>query len=286
MIPHQMIYALSSRRTYRYHREVPELPEVERAVRELRPAMEGTRFARVIARRRRLRTVLPPRFETRLEGATVRALRRRGKYLVADLSTGATLVMHLGMSGSFEIRRSEIPFSAHDHVIFYMANGSIVVFNDPRRFGSMWLYEDPRHRSNPIGGLGLEPLEEEFTADLLARALYRKRAPLKSALLDQRVIAGLGNIYVSEALHRARLSPRRAAGTLVSASLKPRPALTALVQAIRETLNDALVDAGAYEQLCVYDREGESCPRRGCGGKIKRIVQAGRSTFYCPRCQR
>ena len=248
--------------------------------------MEHTRFARVIARRRRLRTLLPPRFETRLEGATVQALRRRGKYLVADLSTGATLVMHLGMSGSFEIRRSEIPFTAHDHVIFYMANGSIVVFNDPRRFGSMWLFEDAAHRRSPIRSLGPEPLDDDFGIDALTTALRGRRAPLKSALSDQRVVAGLGNIYVSEALHRARLSPRRAAGSLVSASGAPKPALNALVGAIRDTLNDALADDGGYERLRVYDREGERCPRRGCGGTIRRIVQAGRSTFYCPRCQR
>lgn len=248
--------------------------------------MEHTRFARVLARRRRLRTLLPPRFEARLEGATVQALRRRGKYLVADLSTGAMLVMHLGMSGSFEIRRREIPFSAHDHVVFYMANGSIVVFNDPRRFGSMWLYEDAAHRRNPIRALGPEPLEDEFGVDLLASALRGRRAPLKSALSDQRIVAGLGNIYVSEALHRARLSPRRAAGTLVSASGTPKPALNALIAAIRDTLNDALVDDGGYERLRVYDREGEQCLRRGCGGTIRRIVQAGRSTFYCPRCQK
>lgn len=263
---------------------MPELPEVEQAVRQLRPAMEGHRFDRVVVRRRRLRTLLPARFESRLEGAAVQALRRRGKYLVADLSTGAMLVMHLGMSGSFEVHAggSAAP-TKHDHVIFHMSNGAAVVFNDPRRFGSMWLH-DAGSASNRTSALGPEPLDETFDADVLAAALRGRRAPLKSALSDQRVIAGLGNIYVSEALHRARLSPRRAAGTLVSLSGAPRPRLRTLVLAIRETLNAALSDLD--DGFRVYDREGARCPRRGCRGTINRIVQAGRSTFFCPVCQR
>lgn len=265
---------------------MPELPEVEREVRQLRPAMEGARFERVVIRRRRLRTLLPLRFASRLEGTTVRALRRRGKYLVADLSSEATLVMHLGMSGSFDIRSTApASFAKHDHVIFHMSSGTTVVFNDPRRFGSMWLHDD--HSRTPILGLGPEPLEEAFTAEALATAFRRKRAPLKSALLDQRVVAGLGNIYVSEALHRARLSPARAAETLVSPSGAPRSGLRTLVRAIRETLNDALADRPrGGDDFRVYDREGWRCPRRGCRGTIKRIVQSGRSTFFCPVCQR
>ena len=265
---------------------MPELPEVERTVRQLRPAMEGARFARVGLRRRRLRTRLPPRFDTRLAGATVRALARRGKYIVVELSTSATLVMHLGMSGSFDVRRSDIPVSAHDHVIFYMSNGFVVVFNDPRRFGSMWLYDGAGPRGNPTGALGPEPLDDAFGAEVLAPALAGRRAPLKSALSDQRVVAGLGNIYVAEALHRARLSPYRPAGTLVGPSGAPKPELRALVRAIRATLVAALTDDDNDERLRVYDREGERCGRRGCGGTIQRVVQAGRSTFYCPRCQR
>jgi formamidopyrimidine-DNA glycosylase len=266
---------------------MPELPEVERAVRHLRPAMEGARFERVLVRRRRLRTLLPSRFAARLEGATVQSLRRRGKYLVADLSTGGTLVMHLGMSGSFEAHRAEPrTLTKHDHVVFHMSSGATVVFNDPRRFGSMWLHDDRTH-PNATAALGPEPLDDAFGADVLAAAFRRRRAPLKAALSDQRVVAGLGNIYVSEALHRARLSPRRPAGTLTSPSGAPRPTLRALVRAIRDTLNYALLDRlDGDDSFRVYDREGQRCPRRGCRGTIKRIVQAGRSTFFCPACQR
>jgi formamidopyrimidine-DNA glycosylase len=266
---------------------MPELPEVERAVRQLRPAMENARFERVMVRRRRLRTLLPSSFAAPLEGATVRVLRRRGKFLIADLSTGATLVMHLGMSGSIEVQRTDpVTFAKHDHVAFHMSNGATVVFNDPRRFGSMWL-TDGRSRRDPTTGLGPEPLDEGFGAEALAAALRRRRAPLKAALSDQRVVAGLGNIYVSEALHRARLSPRRPAATLASPSGAPRPTLRALVRAIRATLNEALQDrTEGDDRFRVYDREGQRCPRRGCGGTIKRIVQAGRSTFFCPACQR
>ena len=265
---------------------MPELPEVERTVRNLRPAMEGARFKRVVVRRRHLRTRLPSTFAARLEGQTVERLRRRGKYLVADLSSGGTLVMHLGMSGSFDVHRDEsTALTKHDHVVFHLSNGAIVVFNDPRRFGSMWLHDD--NTDGPTTGLGPEPLDETFGEAVLGAALRRRRAPLKAALSDQRVIAGLGNIYVSEALHRARLSPLRPARTLTSPTGVPRPALRALVRAIRETLNHALsAEADENAPFRVYDREGERCLRRGCRGRIKRIVQAGRSTFFCPSCQR
>jgi formamidopyrimidine-DNA glycosylase len=267
---------------------MPELPEVEREVRRLRPAMEGFRFERVIVRRRRLRTLLPVRFESRLQGTSVIALRRRGKYLVADLSSGGTLVMHLGMSGSFEIHRADAPpLTPHDHVIFHMSSGAAVIFNDPRRFGSMWLFDDALAKKNPTIALGPEPLDEAFVADVLAAALRGRRAPLKAALLDQRLVAGLGNIYVSEALHRARLSPRRPSGSLVTASGAPKVQVIALLRAIRDTLNDALADRpGRGDRFRVYDREGARCLRRGCPGTIKRIVQSGRSTFFCPVCQR
>jgi formamidopyrimidine-DNA glycosylase len=265
---------------------MPELPEVERTVRTLRAAMEGARFKRVVVRRRRLRTRLPSTFASRLEGTIVRRLQRRGKYVVADLSGGGTLVMHLGMSGSFAVHpEASIALTKHDHVVFHMSQGAVVVFNDPRRFGSMWLHDNAQ--AGPTSGLGPEPLDDEFGGEVLARALHRRRAPLKAALSDQRVVAGLGNIYVSEALHRARLSPLRPARTLTYASGAPRPALRRLVRAIRETLNDALsAEEEDNRMFRVYDREGERCLRRGCGGTIKRIVQAGRSTFFCPRCQR
>jgi len=266
---------------------MPELPEVERAVRKLRPSMESARFERVLVRRNRLRTRLPSTFAARLEGTTVQALKRRGKYLVAELSSGGSLLMHLGMSGSFEVHRGHpITFDTHDHVVFDMSSGATVVFNDPRRFGSMWLYDD-RAQAAPIAGLGPEPLDEGFDEELMAAALRSRRAPLKAALSDQRVVAGLGNIYVSEALHRARLSPLRLARTLTYSSGAPRPALRALVRAIRDTLHHALsLDDEEDAVFRVYDREGERCVRRGCDGRIRRIVQAGRSTFFCPRCQR
>jgi formamidopyrimidine-DNA glycosylase len=267
---------------------VPELPEVERAARRLRPAMEGARFERVLVRRRRLRTLLPARFAARLERSAVTTLRRRGKYLVADLSPGGTLVMHLGMSGSFDIHAERpVPLSKHDHVVFFMSNGDTVVFNDPRRFGAMWLFDDAAADASPTRALGPEPLDDEFVAEVLADKLRGRRAPLKTVLSDQRVVAGLGNIYVSEALHRARLSPLRASGTLVTSSGTPRGPLRLLVHAIRRILKEAIVDeADEYRFLRVYDREGKRCARRGCRGIIRRIVQAGRSTFYCPVCQR
>jgi formamidopyrimidine-DNA glycosylase len=267
---------------------MPELPEVERAVQTLRPAMEGARFARVLVRRRRLRTMLPRRFESRLEGAAVKTLRRRGKYLVADLATNDLLVMHLGMSGSFEVHTgAAAPLTKHDHVIFQMSNGRTIVFNDPRRFGSMWLYDEGAALTSAIAALGPEPLDDSFAADVLAERLHGRTGPLKTVLSDQKVIAGLGNIYVSEALHRARLSPERRSGTLVTGDGRVTPALRALVRAIQNTLSDALaVPSGDDDRFRVYDREGHRCPRRGCPGTITRIVQAGRSTFYCPRCQR
>ncbi len=267
---------------------MPELPEVERAVRRLRPVMEGARFERVVVRRRRLRTLLPLRFAARLEGSAVQRLHRRGKYLVADLSTGNRLVMHLGMSGSFDIQAERpVPLTRHDHVVFFMSSGATVVFNDPRRFGTMWLFDDAADVTSPTAALGPEPLDDAFVAEVLAGTLRGRRAPLKTVLSDQRVVAGLGNIYVSEALHRARLSPLRASGTLVAPSGAPGRPLRLLVGAIRDVLNEAIGDEkGKYRFLRVYDREGERCPRRGCRGTIRRIVQAGRSTFYCPVCQR
>ena len=250
--------------------------------------MEGARFERVLVRRRRLRTLLPARFSARLEGSVVRALHRRGKYLIADLSTGDRLIMHLGMSGSFDIHTGRPgPLTKHDHVIFYMSNGTTVVFNDPRRFGAMWLVDNATGDKSPMSALGPEPLDDAFVAEVLADKLRGRRAPLKTVLSDQRVIAGLGNIYVSEALHRARLSPLRASGTLVARSGAPGRPLRLLVRAIRNVLNEAIDHkAGEYRFLRVYDREGERCPRRGCQGTISRIVQAARSTFFCPLCQR
>jgi formamidopyrimidine-DNA glycosylase len=279
---------------------VPELPEVEYVRRLLRRAMEGARIERVLVRRPNLRYAFPPDFVPRLEGQTVQAVRRRAKYLLIDLASGDVLLMHLGMSGWFHVlprRRVKVGgkadderYEKHDHVVFVMSNGKTVVFSDPRRFGFMTLHargELTTHAA--LSKLGAEPLAREFDAKALARMLGRRKTSLKIALLDQRVIAGLGNIYVSEALHRARLSPKRRASTLVTASGEPRPPVRDLVDAIGQVLVKAIRNqyrTGSNDPFVVYDKEGERCPRRGCGGTIARIVQGGRSTFYCRACQR
>lgn len=282
---------------------VPELPEVEYVRRLLRPAMVGARIERVLARRPDLRYPLGDDFVQRLEGQTVRALTRRAKYLIAELSSGDALLMHLGMSGWFRLLRNGRQASpvrvyyersrleAHDHVVFEMSSGSVVVFNDPRRFGFMRVLTSESRAADPaLGGLGVEPLGTRFTAETLAAAVCGKRvASLKSALLDQRVVAGLGNIYVCEALHRSRLSPSRRAATLVDRRGEPTPRAAALVEGIKAALRAALTNrhrASGDDRFLVYDREGRRCPRRGCGGTIRRTVHAGRATFYCPVCQR
>jgi formamidopyrimidine-DNA glycosylase len=260
--------------------------------------MAGARFARVLVRRPDLRIPFPKRFAARLTGETVVALTRRAKYLVAALSSGETLVMHLGMSGSFQVARTGGGASRatrapglHDHVVFEMSTGTVVTFNDPRRFGFMNLLTPRQLAAHPaLSALGPEPLSEEFDASSLALACKGRKTSLKAALLDQRVVAGLGNIYVSEALHRARLSPLRPASTIATASGKPRPAAHRLTAAIKRVLTDAVERkrSPSYRarRFQVYDREAEACPTRGCGGTIQRRTHAGRSTFYCPSCQR
>jgi formamidopyrimidine-DNA glycosylase len=293
---------------------MPELPEVETVRRGLEPVMQGARFETVEARRRDLRWPLPADFAARLEGKTVTGLGRRAKYLLLDLSSGDVLLMHLGMSGSFRVVHDgavrkpgnyhhEPPQHAtHDHVVFHMSNGAWIAFNDPRRFGSMKLVARARLSEEPLlRALGPEPLGNEFDAALLAHACQGKKTSLKAALSDQRVVAGLGNIYVCEALHRARLSPKRRASTLATRSGWPDARAQALVQGIRDVLNDAIRAGGSslrdhkrtdgelgsfQHQFAVYDREGQRCARPRCGGTIKRIVQSGRSTFFCPVCQR
>jgi len=243
----------------------------------------------------------------------VLSLTRRAKYLLATLDGGETLVMHLGMSGSFRIERDEaavLPtvyherpkLSAHDHVVFDFDNGARVVFNDPRRFGAMDLVKSEGIADRPpFDALGVEPLSAEFDAARLAELFAGARRPIKTALLDQKRIAGLGNIYVCEALHRARVSPTRPAGILAGANGKPTAAARALAPAIRAVL-EAAVEAGGstlrdhrqpdgelgyfQHSFVVYDREGAACPRRGCRGTIARVVQGGRSTFYCRACQK
>ncbi|HEX3711130.1 MAG TPA: bifunctional DNA-formamidopyrimidine glycosylase/DNA-(apurinic or apyrimidinic site) lyase [Pseudolabrys sp.] len=288
---------------------MPELPEVETVRRGLAPAMEGARIAKVEVRDRRLRWPIARDFEKRLNGQTVEGLGRRAKYLLADLSSGDVLLMHLGMSGSFRVGHEAKPgayyherskSTAHDHVVFHMSNGEVVTFNDPRRFGSMKLVARARLEQEPLlRALGPEPLGNEFDAAMLARACAGKKTSLKAALSDQRVVAGLGNIYVCEALFRARLSPKRRASTIAGRDGKPNERAVALVEAIKAVLNDAIAAGGSslrdhrradgslgdfQHHFQVYDREGEPCPR--CKGKIRRIVQTGRSTFYCPSCQK
>jgi formamidopyrimidine-DNA glycosylase len=269
-------------------RRVPELPEVEYIRRRLQRAMAGARITRVIVRRQTLRYPLPAGLAARLEGQTVRAVERRAKYLVVELSSGERLLMHLGMSGWFRVMPAQLEL--HDHIVFEMSNGKVVAFNDPRRFGFMLLLSADEHAGHKsLTRLGPEPLDKTFEAAAVATALARRRTSLKVALADQRVVSGLGNIYVVEALHRARLSPKRRASTLVTGNGAPRPALYGLVNAIRDVLKEAIRRQGRTgdsNPFRIYDREGEPCPRRGCRGTIRRITQAGRSTYYCPVCQR
>jgi formamidopyrimidine-DNA glycosylase len=273
---------------------VPELPEVESARRQLAPAMEGARFVRVLLRRADLRTAFPHRFAARLKGRTVLRLDRRAKYLLAVLSSSETLVMHLGMSGSFRVERkagARVESGRHDHVVFQMSSGFIVTFNDPRRFGFMNLVTARELADDrALSRLGPEPLSAEFDAAALARACRGKKTSLKAALLDQRVVAGLGNIYASEALHRARVSPLRQASTIATASGAPRPAAVRLAAAIKQVLEEAIArSARAYrrgDRFRVYGRTGARCRNANCAGTIAQRTQAGRTTFYCPTCQR
>jgi formamidopyrimidine-DNA glycosylase len=273
---------------------VPELPEVETVRRRLDPVLTGVRITSVDARRPDLRIPFPPRFRHRLRGQTVAALTRRAKYLLAQLSSGETLLMHLGMSGSFRVEQAagaRSTLDLHDHVVFDLDSGARVVFTDPRRFGFMDLLTATERDQHPVlSRLGPEPLSAEFDGWALARACRGKKTSLKAALLDQRVVAGLGNIYASEALHVSGLSPRRRAGTLATLPGAPRDSAHRLAAAIKKVLNEAIARSagGRYRssRFRVYDREGQPCPRRGCGGVVRRITQSGRSTFYCPVCQR
>jgi len=268
--------------------------------RQLAPSMVRAQIDAVDLRRPDLRRPFPRHFARRLESQTVIALDRRAKYLVGSLTSGETLLMHLGMSGSFRIVRERPPgrtprramrLDPHDHVIFHMSSGAAVVFNDPRRFGIMELVPAGRLTRHPVlSKLGPEPLSGDFDGTVLARTCHGKKTSLKAALLDQRVVAGLGNIYASEALHIARLSPRRRASSIATASGAPREAAQHLVDAIKQVLTEAIARAARNnyrgDRFRVYDREGERCRRRGCPGVIVRKTQAGRSTFYCPVCQK
>lgn len=253
--------------------------------------MRHARIERVLLRRPDLRTAFPPRFRTRLEGSTVLSVGRRAKYLLVAASSGETLVMHLGMSGWIRIESAASARERHDHVVFDVSGGARVIFNDPRRFGFMDLVPTSQLPSHPsIRALGPEPLSDEFGGAALARACAGRKISLKTALMDQRVVAGLGNIYASEALHVARLSPARRASTIATPSGSPREPAHRLAVAIKLVLERA-IERGASttyrgSRFRVYDREGARCPRRSCGGIVLRRTQGGRSTFYCSSCQR
>ncbi|MBT6096418.1 MAG: bifunctional DNA-formamidopyrimidine glycosylase/DNA-(apurinic or apyrimidinic site) lyase [Rhodospirillaceae bacterium] len=276
---------------------MPELPEVETVRRGLAPVLEGAKLRRVIARRPDLRFPLPDGFGQRLTGRRVNAVRRRAKYLLIEIDDGSTVLAHLGMSGRFRIfEGAPPPEEPHDHVILETDAGVVIRYNDPRRFGFIDIIDDGLQGENKfLAGLGPEPLGSDFGSAALVKRLEGKAAPLKTALLDQRVVAGLGNIYVCEALHRAGLSPRRKSHTVGPARAGR------LVDAIKVVLENAIAAGGSslrdhrqtngelgYFQHAfqVYGREGDACSNCGPDHTVRRIVQSGRSTFYCPHCQR
>ena len=297
---------------------MPELPEVETVKRGLEPILLGQVIVAVELRRANLRFPFPEGFAAKLAGAKILSLRRRAKYILVDLDNDHTLISHLGMTGRFTALKpegggtnlGEFYFETeatpnddglHDHVVFHLGNGVRIVYSDPRRFGMMDLahtYAISSHKL--LKDIGIEPLGNELNAQYIEDKFRGKSAPLKAALLDQRIIAGLGNIYVCEALHRAKLSPKRKAGSLIK-SKSHVVRLDDLLRHIKDILNEAILaggstlqdfvsadgEKGAYQQFfSAYDREGENCSNAGCGGQIRRIRQAGRSTFYCPTCQK
>jgi len=297
---------------------MPELPEVETVRRGLQPVLEGGRIVAVETRRPDLRFPFPKRFAETLTGRRVTALGRRAKYLIAHLEGGPVLICHLGMSGSFRIEEADgsntpgvfhherSKLTAHDHVVFTVESPAgqpaRIIFNDPRRFGFMLLSREGELDQHPLlAGLGIEPTGNALSGELISD-LFRDRAtPLKSALLDQRLIAGIGNIYACEAMWWAKLSPRRAAGSIASRPGKASARADRLAEALRSVIAEAIEAGGSslrdhiqtdgslgyfQHRFKVYDREGEHCLRRECNGVVARIVQAGRSTFYCPVCQR
>ncbi len=296
---------------------MPELPEVETVKRGLAPTFEGAHITLIEQNRPDLRFPFPSDFVQRLSGRLVTALSRRSKYLLVDMDSGDVLIMHLGMSGSFRIEsdteettpgdftheRNKNP--KHDHVVFHLKTKdgaqSRIIYNDPRRFGFMDLVPRPDLENHPyFKTLGLEPLGNALNGDVLAKLFEGKKTPLKSALLNQKLIAGLGNIYVCEALWRTGLSPTRLAGTLATKTGRPTKKAGELADNIRQTLEDAIKAGGSslrdhrqadgtlgyfQHSFAVYDREGEPCRTPNCNGTIARLVQSNRSTFYCPICQ-
>jgi formamidopyrimidine-DNA glycosylase len=287
---------------------MPELPEVETVRRGLAPALEGRRIEAVRLNRADLRFPFPERFAERLAGARVETLSRRAKYLLARLDTGEVWITHLGMTGRFTVTAPQLaarpgdfyfatpPDPAHTHVEIALEAGAHLAFNDPRRFGYMDVIPEAALETHPyFSGMGPEPLGNGFSAALLAEKMKGKKTPIKAALLDQRIVAGLGNIYVCEALHRAGISPKRLAGRISSARLDAlavsvRAVLEEAIEAGGSTLRDYAGADGALgyfqHRFNVYDREGAACAKPGCPGVVRRLVQSGRSSFYCPACQR
>jgi formamidopyrimidine-DNA glycosylase len=251
--------------------------------------MVRARIVAVDVRRPDLRKPFPRHFARRLTGQTVLALSRRAKYLLALLSSNETLLMHLGMSGWVRVARPDAANDPHDHVVLHMSSGKAVVFNDPRRFGVMDLIPAGRLAHHPaLSRLGPEPLSDDFNATSLARACRGRKTSLKAVLMDQRVVAGLGNIYAAEALHVAGLSPHRRASTLATPAGVPRESAHRLTGAVKQVLKRAIArqSSDRHDRFIVYEREGQPCSRRNCVGTIRRRTQGGRSTFYCPVCQR
>ncbi len=283
---------------------MPELPEVETVMRGIEPAMTGYKIDELILNRPDLRWPFPGGMAERVSGAKVLGLRRRSKYILADLDSNETLLIHLGMSGRILVSGDPLgnfvhdhpPIEKHDHVIFSMENGARITFNDPRRFGAMDLLDTKLGDAHPLlRNIGPEPFGNEFHEDYLVNILKKKNSPIKSALLDQRIVAGLGNIYVCEVLFRAGISPKKLASKISAKRTAPmvaiiRDVLGEAIQAGGSTLKDFRHSDGelGYFQhtFKVYGREGEACTNTDCDAKIKRIVQSGRSSFYCPKCQR
>lgn len=283
---------------------MPELPEVETVRRGLEPVLDGRRLARVVQNRPDLRWPLPERMAERLTGRTIESLGRRSKWLLLALDGGETWMVHLGMSGrlliegaeSVDLHHTRETPGKHDHVIIDTDAGVRVTYNDARRFGAMDLWPTDALETHPhLKTLGPEPLGNAFHAEALAAALHGRQSPIKAALLDQRTVAGLGNIYVCEALFRSGIHPTRMAGSISARRLAVLAGeivatLTEAIEAGGSSLRDyrqADGELGYFQhRFRVYDREGQACARDGCAGAIRRIVQSGRSTFYCPKCQR
>lgn len=301
------------KRQFRATRTMPELPEVETVRRGLATVLVGQRIKRVVANRPDLRFPLPERFNDRLAGQVILRLERRAKYLIAIFEGGNALVMHLGMTGRFTIEQNshqtalgEYVFAngadaRHNHVELYTSGGARVIYNDARRFGFMLLMPEVTRAGHPLfKNLGVEPLGVDLTPEYLAAKADGKKVNLKAFLMDQRMIAGLGNIYVSEALFRAGLSPERAAQTLSGVRGKAQERSAHLVAAIKSVLSDAIAAGGStlkdyrqvdgasgafQEKFSVYDRTGEPCTRTTCAGRVLRAVHGSRATFYCSKCQ-